>query len=532
MIVVYQELKEIPEFYKIDIEDPILVLIENNHWFIKQFKENRSIYMGYWVEKKDGIFKVVSDIEFRDEIERIEIIDTKTAQLYLKDGNIIKIYLNSGKLFLEGIKPFFLTIYLDVRELYSTVDIKTHYSFIPTTDGFYVQFINPDRKFELYFKLFFEGNLQLINSFTEKEFEFDKIRNSNYWKFNILEAFKGYVSKITLEVEDLLKNFENIESENIAEGHPLKKFLLKRIISLYDGEKFRAGLFWFPQRWFRDELLTLIFLNFNNEITKIREKILNFYIKNIESIWDKNREEDYIKTADTFPLLINALDAKNIRKNYDLLITYLKMWQKEFLKDIITLVPKSTWMDTKNRVNAFELDMIYLRALEKLRLFDEYKRYVTLLKAKIYSNIYPENELISPNLFLGYFFNKTFFEEYEWLQYFDKIIEKFYLNWGGFSTEEKNSKYFYEYHTGEDPKSYHSGDSWFFINNVALFVLRELSFKKYEEIINKIKEASLKNLLKMGSLGYMSELSSAKELKFEGCPVQLWSLSSLYMSLF
>jgi len=29
----------------------------------------------------------------------------------------------------------------------------------------------------------------------------------------------------------------------------------------------------------------------------------------------------------------------------------------------------------------------------------------------------------------------------------------------------------------------------------------------------------------------MSELSSAKELRFEGCPVQLWSLSSLYLSI-
>lgn len=528
MLVVYEELKELQEFYKVKVENPILVLAENNHWFIKEFHKKQSIYMGYWVEKKEGIFKVISDIELQEEIESIKIINTKSAELYLRDGNVVKIYLNKGKLHLESIKPFFLTIYFDVRKLYSVFNKEIPYSFLPSTNVFYIQFVNTEENFDLYFKINFEGNLQLINEFIEEDFEFDKNRNAKEWKFKILKALRGYISKIVVEVEDLLDYFGGIDIEI---QHPLKKFLFSRILSLYNGEKFRAGLFWFPQRWFRDELLTLIFLNFNKDILEIKRKILNFYLNNLAEIWDKNKEENFLKTADTFLLLINSLDNKAIKDNYDLLIKYLKIWENDFKKEIITLPPKSTWMDTKNRINAFEIDMMYLSALEKLNLIDEYKKYKTLLKARIFSNSYPGNEILSPNLFLGYFFCKSFFEEYEWLQYFDKIIEKFYLEWGGFSSENKESKEFHKVHTGEDPRSYHSGDSWFWINNIASYALREISYKKYEEIINKIKEASLKNLLKMGTLGYMSELSSAKELRFEGCPVQLWSLSSLYLSI-
>ena len=527
MNVIYKELKEHPEYFKVNVLNPILVLAQNNHWFIKSFPENTSIYMGYWIEKDRNFYKIISDIKFQEEIEEIEIINPQKSHLILKDGNIIKIFLENNEFHLESLKPVFVIIDFDIRKLYSTINEGQIYNFIPNSSSFFIHFSQIKENFELDLLINFEGDLKLINKFNEKEFKFDKDRNSSSFRFNILNGFQGYLTNFVLKVEDFNNNLIEIEDTNIS----IKDFIIKRILSLFSSNKLRAGLFWFPQRWFRDELITLMFTNSDKNIKDIQKVILDFYLNNLEKIWDKNKEDDYIKTADTLPLIINTLDQSLLEKNKKILIDFLREWEKEFIKEITKLPPKSTWIDTKDRENAIEVDVMYLKALERLGLVEEYKKYKTILKAKIYSNLYPQNEIISPNIFIAYFIDKNLFEEYEWIKIFDEVIEKHYLNWGGFSSKDKNDPNFYWYHTGENGLSYHNGDSWFWINNLGAYVLSKINYKKYEKIIEKIKYASLTNLLKIGALGYMSELSSAKEFRAEGCPVQLWSISSLYLLL-
>lgn len=527
MKVIYKELPENLIWSKVDTLHPLLVLVNKMHWFVKSFSK-KSIYMGYWFEKDGEVYKLISDINFLEEIEKIEIIDEKSVALFSRDNNIINLNLEDNFLEIQAIKPVFLEIYFDGRKLYSNLDEGQIYNFIPGQKSFYLNFFQEKEKFNLNAIIEFEGDLQFINEFFEEEFDFDKERNSTFFEFKILKAFRGHVTQLKV-TPDFKNSDENIEIQEKL--NPLKKFILKRILSLYDGEKLRAGLFWFPQRWFRDELLTLIFLDFEKAFKQLKEKILNYYLNNLENIWDKNKEKEYIVSADTLLLLLNLLDEETINKNYKSFLNYFRKWQEKFFEEGINLPPRSTWMDTKSREKALEIELMYLRALEKLQLFDEFKKYKVYLKTKIFTNSYPKEEIISPNAFLGYYFYKNFWEEHEWLKIFDEIIKNYYLPWGGFSSESKNSPNFFEYHTGENSLSYHSGDSWFWLNNLSAYVLKNFAPKKYEEYVKKIQEASLINLFNLGSLGYMSELSSAKELKAEGCPVQLWSLSSLYLCL-
>jgi len=526
MIIVYKELEEIKELNKFEVKEPILILAKGNHWFIKCFGEN-SIYSGYWVEKEKEFLKIISDIEFQEEIKSIEILDPESAILHTQDDNSIKVFLSNNSLNIQAIRPIFLTIYFDVRKLYSTINEGQIYNFLPSEKSFYVYFKQEKENFDLDFQIIFDGNLQVLNEFSEKDFLLDKKRNSSFYKFKILKGIQGYVTNLEIKTD-----FYNPEIKfDIEEINPLKNFTLKRILSLYNGEKLRAGLFWFPQRWYRDELLTLIFLSSNKSLKDLKNRILEYYLNNLDFVWNKNKEKDPIISVDTLLLLINALDEEFIRKNRNLFVDYLNKWEKSFIKESTRLPSKSTWMDTKNREVAFEVDALFLSSLNKLELINDLKKYKTSLKVKIFSNQYPKNELISPNSFIAYFFYKDFFEEYEWLKLFDEVIEQHYLEWGGFSSASKQSPEFYENHTGEDSRSYHSGDSWFWINNLGAYVLENLSFKKYEEKINKIKKASIYNLLALKGLGYMSELSSAKELRYEGCVAQLWSLSSLFLLL-
>jgi len=520
--VKYLELKDKENFFEFRVVNPMLGLVAHNHWFIKSFLE-KSKYFGYWVEGNDGIYKIVSDILINEEIEEIEIISPSAVNILIPN-NKIKLYLDEEGLNLESISsPIFITLLLDCRKLYSDINTGNIYKVLPNSNYYFVNFVQESENYELNFKIIYEGNLRFINEYLDIEFDYDLKRNSPFYKFTIFKGFEGYITKLKIIYEDKEK------LKIITSNHPdsLKRFILNRILSLYHPQNgFKAGLPWFPERWFRDELLTVLFLN--KEITE-KENIMKFYLENLENIWNKNKISSEILSADTFLLIISNLEEDKIEKLKNILINFLDKWEKLF--NIKNLPPKSTWMDTLTRSQAIEIDFLYLNTLRNLNLMEKFIQFKVMLKTNIFLKNYPEDEIYSPNLFLGYLLVKDVFEEYEWFNFFDLIIENFYLKWGGFSSKSINKPDFQKFHTGEDSRSYHSGDSWFWLNNLGAYVLGTFAYKKYEPYIEKIKEASFKNLFSMGVLGYMSELSSAEELRYEGSPIQLWSLSSLYLLL-
>jgi glycogen debranching enzyme len=87
-------------------------------------------------------------------------------------------------------------------------------------------------------------------------------------------------------------------------------------------------------------------------------------------------------------------------------------------------------------------------------------------------------------------------------------------------------------HTGINNKSYHRGDSWYFVNNIAAMSLAKLDYNKYKDQIEKIKNASVNEMLYSGFLGQCAELSSAEKQDSSGCLAQAWSASTLSELLF
>jgi glycogen debranching enzyme len=105
-----------------------------------------------------------------------------------------------------------------------------------------------------------------------------------------------------------------------------------------------------------------------------------------------------------------------------------------------------------------------------------------------------------------------------------------WLEWGGLATIDTQHQRFVSEHTGENPQSYHSGDSWFWINNLASLVLARLDKQRYRAYINHILKASTQEILYSGATGHHAELSSAKELRSQGCLSQAWS-NAMYVEL-
>lgn len=144
------------------------------------------------------------------------------------------------------------------------------------------------------------------------------------------------------------------------------------------------------------------------------------------------------------------------------------------------------------------------------------------------------NSFVSrPNVFLAYYFYPELLHNEEWELVFDNAISRLWLEWdidkktgGGFSTIDKENPLYQPQYSGQNNLSYHRGDSWFYINNIAAICLYALDKEKYFSYVKKILNASTEDILYRGFIGYASELTSASKFEPGGCFCQTWSIAT------
>lgn len=208
--------------------------------------------------------------------------------------------------------------------------------------------------------------------------------------------------------------------------------------------------------------------------------------------------------------------------------------------------PQETWMDTsfgddgragiRIEIQALRLDMY--RLMYNLTLSHKYRILENTLRIKLRRKLWNGKILadglndftIRPNVFIAAYAYKELLSSKEWEACFENALEALWLDWGGLSTIDKNNKLFSNTNTGEDSRSYHHGDSWFWLNNLAAIELNKINKNKFKSQIRKIISASTDDILWKGCIGCASELSSAKEFLPTGCFNQAWS-NAMYMEL-
>lgn len=205
---------------------------------------------------------------------------------------------------------------------------------------------------------------------------------------------------------------------------------------------------------------------------------------------------------------------------------------------------KETWMDTdfedggrkgaRIEIQALRLNMY--RLMFEMGGSQKYKVLENTLKEKLRHKFWNGAWLadgagdfaIRPNIFIAAYSYPGLLSNGEWSVCLGNALKSLWLEWGGLSTIDKNNPLFTPSSTGENPKSYHRGDSWFWINNMAALVLYRINEKKFGENIKKIIDAGAEEILWKGCIGCHSELSSAGELSSKGCFSQAWS-SAMYI---
>lgn len=443
--------------------------------------------------------------------------------------------------------------------------------------------------YEGYLVILGAKNPTIINNWVEKNYWFDEKRkdSSNLWVNQAYElkikgaahlvfSFANHLTKAKEKSELIAKNISTIIKENKDELSLMNKnsFVQNVAISALNQlkisreeekrERLIAGLPWFNQTWIRDELISLKAMIIEGKYEFVKNTILDYFEQYHKHGFKAMSEGIGLESKDSAVWLV--------KRTLDLLLTLQKKKKiKEYLSDhelgffrektkylgkklleqypdqLISCDYKETWMDTISRGKyPLEVQLVFplIYELEELlckltkhksefkKLKDSKKNLKKLyFKQGLLADNLDENKnpdfLMRPNVFLSYYLCPELLIKKEWEQVFDHAIRKLWLSYGAFSTVDKNSNLFKEEHSGTNNVSYHNGDSWFYINNLAAVCMVDLSMNRFAGAIKHIMNASSNDLLFNGCLAASSEISSANNQGALGCFNQAWSNATL-----
>lgn len=318
-----------------------------------------------------------------------------------------------------------------------------------------------------------------------------------------------------------------------------------------------AGLPWFFQFWSRDEAISLksLWRQSPKEAKAIIFRLLDAIGPTGRlPVW---RDDGGGESADAAGWVFQRLG--ELIRNPESIFSGISFTKKELkkIKEKILFVvgalienhtsesfdiagPNETWMDTLNRLGArIEIQALRLNLYKlafEITAEPRFRELEEELKRRVRENFWNgefladglEDWTVRPNIFIAAYVYPELLTKDEWFKCFENALAKLWLEWGGLATLDKENPTFNWRHSGENNQSYHNGDSWFWLNNLAALVLYNFDAEKFGEFAGKILEAGTEEILWSGVVGHHSELSSAENLSSEGCWAQARS-NALYL---
>jgi hypothetical protein len=496
-------------------EKAIYLPLGKAYFVFSQNKSSKYFGLNFWDKKF---------LDFNFSFPEIKKIELKENSFIINDQ--IKLIFENNKLKIN--KP--IKIFLDTRYLYDFNPFNRKIEVLRVNDNKYT--IKTNLR-----DLSFNGNLKLKKEWKPFNFSLDERRKDGkeWWLF-YLGDFKGII-EFPFEFKNKKEEYskkENLINEILkkATNKYLKLSFKLAFRNLMDKE---VGRPWFFQDWKRDYLISLNAFYYLDEISFIKEKI--FYYVSLLKRYMKNNKLFHIdelglliKKIKDFWFLFNEEEKEYLIKNLLLLHYTAPIYNEK----------GETWMDSINR-EGFSIEVQAL-FYEGFSLLEKYDKEFSYLKKKIEETVKHiifhgyildglERFEIRPNFILAYYFSPELAKKLEFDKYFDKSFNQLWLEWGGVSSLSTCNPLFYEEHTGIDSKSYHSGDSWYFLNNITGIILIDKYLKEknkkrkkdLEEKIIRLLDSALRDILLLFIPSGHSEISSAKKQESFGCFDQLWS---------
>lgn len=347
---------------------------------------------------------------------------------------------------------------------------------------------------------------------------------------------------------------------------------LDALVTKRKGESYSgilAGLPWFHQYWSRDELVSLGALIAAGQYGLVKE-ILTRYYELLEEPHLMALYPDQGRVAAdalgwlakrTHDLLL-VLEREGALDDYftRLELAYFRERMAHALDALLVTIPVQngpgeTWMDTladgkDGRAGVrIEIQALLLAAhrlvawLEERRRFRRVlpgqwrrreKQYLERVRALFHDGC-PDGLLdeeadrrARPNLLLAAYAYPDLFTSEEWNDLFEGVLPRLWLPWGGLASLDTAAAAFVPRYSGADDRSYHHGDSWYWVNALAALVLQRHDPERYATQIGRLRDACTQDLLFHGAVGHASELSSAAVEEWGGTYAQAWSAALLF----
>lgn len=374
------------------------------------------------------------------------------------------------------------------------------------------------------------------------------------------------------QVPDL--NVRFILNNEIHMAYLCSQQSLKKLYTQLNNKKgIYAGLPWFNQFWARDELISVGAFIKLKEYSFVKEILM----KNLSLIQEDGRLPNRYPVREKGNELGNADGIGWLWKRFhDLLIELLSKgkikdhFTKDELHHIKNSLEKSihniiknygegeliknnkmeTWCDTKFSVRdgiRIEIQALQLNMYRLLYWLCSYlkektgKQYALhkerIMLNKVRKEFWNDHYLkdgvndntIRPNVFITYYVYPHLLTAQQWKKCFDNVAPRLFTGFG-LTSLDKNSPDFKDRDTGIGDESYHNGNVWYWISNLAAVCLYRAGKFRYGKYIQGILTGSTKDLLWMGIPGCCSEISSAKEQEAVGCLNQAWS-DAMYIEM-
>ncbi|MDD5739105.1 MAG: amylo-alpha-1,6-glucosidase [Candidatus Pacebacteria bacterium] len=576
------------EFYQNETAFNVGFLTANRKGdFASFFNQNSSRYQGLFFRNFGKIYKIIENISLVEEGKIVELKNefwrhirtSKTSKGIAKESFFLP-EKNRGLVYeLSNSQKF--NLFLDFKPIYGNSEAERNYKIEKDKQGIIVIecFNQKDRVF-LAIKLN-SSSFSIKNEWVRRNYELDKKRNSIPFERNVFWALEIVASKMAVGIGDTKKQALNEANYIFDKTYALKKEKRRNIKSFVDlleikspetsmaylssqnalrelvfeehGQKqICAGLPWFFDFWTRDAFVSIKALLNKDEDAFWKICHYGFNLIGENGFLTNKTNTSNQQNADAVGWLFKrAGEAIENKKINEMTVWKVKKYLKKALEDLLkysnktelaTAIGNGTWMDsidrTGERIELQALRLYMLKLAYTLTNDSSYRILEASLKFKVKERFWsgeilfdsPTDQTIRPNIFLVAYVYPELLEEKEWQICFDNVLDALWLPWGGIATIDKRSPYFHEHHTGELSQSYHSGDSWFYLNNLTAIVLKRNNPERYKAYIEKIIEASSREILLMGAIGCHAELSSASHLSSEGCWSQAWS-AALFVEL-
>jgi hypothetical protein len=558
-----------------DIGGANLILSNSKGGFLNLGLPN-SKFQGFFVS--DGeVFKVLEEIRGGGEVLEVSsnIFSVRMRRKNFTESFVLPKNFNS--LVYETAGEQELEFVFDVRKAYDLTDAGRIYKFHQEKNAVILEFTKYGEPIFVVV-----GNVKgvvPVGSWVEQDYSADGRRNSppfRWWVYSAFKAKSGLVvitayrdrekaveenALVLRELKRIMVNEKNAV-KHIAVGADDKSIAVNYSANALSGLVFSsgvegiiAGFPWFFQLWTRDEAVSLRALGLVGE-EQLEKKILLQRITMIDSSgrlpnripgsgiasadsvgWLFLRFNDVLKLLDDNEKKLVSAGLKNA----------LELLIKNFHRDgFFVNGPLETWMDTDFGGDSRGGARIEIQALMagmfnlaySLTREEIYSRLAESLVKNVRSKFLAGGFIkdgsadftVRPNIFIAYYACPGLFPRGVWEKCFDYALSRLWLEWGGISTIDKTSPLFTSDYTGENNKSYHRGDSWYWLNNLAAVCMCRLNKNRFKHYINAILDASVRDILWQGAVGASSEVSSASRQTASGCLSQAWS-SAMFIEL-